>query len=170
MDHSRQIMAARGQSNVPGELLQSMLVTELLQPSPAIWIVSPWITNINVIDNSGRRFGFLDPGPVSLARYISLLLDQNSKVYAVLNNDHHNDRFIASLEDLGVVSNNHLTISRIDRLHAKGIVSHHFSLTGSMNITYSGVNINDEFLEYTTESSKVHETIAQFETYLGPSA
>jgi len=168
---TRQIMAAKGQSNVPGELIQSMLATELLQPSPELWIVSPWITNINVIDNSGRRFGYLDSrweqGPVTLAKYLNTFIERDKKFIAVMNEDSHNLAFIGALEALGLAEHPNVTLIKTPSIHAKGIVTHHFSLTGSMNITYSGVNLNAERIVYTTDQSQVHETLAQFNSYLG---
>ena len=168
---TRQIMAAQGQSNVPGELIQSMLATELLQPSPELWIVSPWITNINVIDNYGRRFGYLDSrweqGPVTLARYLNTFVERDRKFIAVMNEDPHNDTFIRALDALGLTEHPNVKLIRTPPIHAKGIVSHHFSLTGSMNFTYSGVNLNEERIVYTTDQAQVHETLAQFRSYLG---
>ena len=60
-----------------------------------------------------------------------------------------------------------LIVRQVDPIHAKGIVSDHFAFTGSMNITYNGVHINDENIDYTVEPAFVHERLAQFEAYLG---
>lgn len=167
----RRILAARGQSHLPAEFLQSMLVAELLMPSRRLWLVSPWITDIQVIDNSGRRFGSLDPGwdagPILLSAYISTYLDRSASIAVVTNFDQHNNRMLRHLEQLTVDHPRRLVIRQLDAIHAKGIVGDHFALTGSMNITYSGVHINSEYLDYTAEPALVHETLAQFEGYLG---
>jgi hypothetical protein len=40
-------------------------------------------------------------------------------------------------------------------LHEKGLIGSHCYLRGSMNFTYSGVNLNDESIELTTEPEQV---------------
>jgi len=43
------------------ELLQTMFVAEVLQPGDEIWIVSPWISNVVLIDNRSGSFDALNP-------------------------------------------------------------------------------------------------------------
>lgn len=40
-----------------------------------------------------------------------------------------------------------------DSFHAKGILTPYFFIQGSMNLTYSGANINDEQITYTAADS-----------------
>ena len=47
--------------------------------------------------------------------------------------------------------------------HAKGIAGQHFLLAGSMNLTYSGVLIRDERIEYTTDCEQVALADAEFD-------
>jgi hypothetical protein len=46
-------------------------------------------------------------------------------------------------------------IKRIPSFHEKGLVSEHFYLRGSMNFTFSGIKINDEHVELTTEPDQI---------------
>ena len=39
--------------------LENLFIAETLAASPELWIVSPWITDIPLIDNRGRRFTHL---------------------------------------------------------------------------------------------------------------
>ena len=57
----RRILAARGQAHVPREFLESLFTAELLRPSRRLFLVSPWISDIAVIQNLGRRYASLDP-------------------------------------------------------------------------------------------------------------
>ncbi len=41
------------------DLLQAIFVAELISPSRDIWIISPWISDIPVIDNQTNRFQHL---------------------------------------------------------------------------------------------------------------
>jgi phosphatidylserine/phosphatidylglycerophosphate/cardiolipin synthase-like enzyme len=167
----RRILASGGQSGVPREFLQSMLVAELVRPGRRLWLVSPWISDIEVIDNSGRRFGTIDPtweaGMVRLTQFISTYLERSGSIAVVMNHDDHNNWMLRLLEPLVEEYDGRLIIRQQDEIHAKGIVGDHFALTGSMNITFSGVHINDEYLTYTSDASKVMETVEQFEHYLG---
>ena len=43
------------------ELLQSMFIGELLQTGQEIWLVSPWISNVVLIDNRTGNFDTLNP-------------------------------------------------------------------------------------------------------------
>ena len=61
------------------DLLQNIFVAELLSPSSCLWLVSPWVSDIPVIDN--RTNGFLSFEPrwvrslVSLSQVLAKLLE-----------------------------------------------------------------------------------------------
>ena len=42
--------AGRGQTRILNDVMQNLLVTELLVPSGQLWVLSPWISDIDVID------------------------------------------------------------------------------------------------------------------------
>ena len=50
-----------------------------------------------------------------------------------------------------------LVDENIQSVHEKGILTDKFTLDGSMNFTYRGVNINQEYLGYRCDPSVVHE-------------
>lgn len=50
------------------DVLSSLLVAEIAQPSAELWIVSPWITDLDLLDNRAGRFDYLEPAWGS-ARY-----------------------------------------------------------------------------------------------------
>ena len=56
---------------------------------------------------------------------------------------------------------------RRETLHTKGIFTRHGSLTGSMNITFSGVNINDEHLVYTISKEAIAQDYLVCEIFSG---
>ena len=54
---SRQIRrAAGGASREIADVLQNVFVGELVASSPCVWIISPWLSDIPVIDNSAGGF------------------------------------------------------------------------------------------------------------------
>jgi phosphatidylserine/phosphatidylglycerophosphate/cardiolipin synthase-like enzyme len=53
-------------------------------------------------------------------------------------------------------------------LHAKSIVADDFALVGSMNLTYTGVHLREEYLELKTDPEFVAEArISAFESFGG---
>ena len=122
--------------------MQNIFVAELLNPSKELWIVSPWISNIELIENRGGDFDIINPdwrGKIikleDILVHISLL---SSKIFLITNDDEHNKIFINSLERrLEENNTKQNTIILPDQdLHEKGILNDHGSLSGSMNITY----------------------------------
>ena len=44
------------------ELMQNIFVAELLNPSQKlVWIVSPWVSDVPLIDNRGGNFDIVNP-------------------------------------------------------------------------------------------------------------
>jgi len=154
------------------ELFHNIFIAEFLDPSDEIWIVSPWISNIQIFDNRGGSFTTLCPDwqglSVKLEHVLIKLLSLQTKINVVANNATHNDYFFYRLDqkskDYGLDKFLHLV--RRETLHTKGIFTRHGSLTGSMNITYSGVNINDEHLIYTISKEAIAQDYLECTRYL----
>lgn len=154
------------------ELLLGLFVSELFNPSPKVWIVSPWISDIVAIDNTGGSYNTINPDwsgkKVLLSDVIIQMLSMSTKVYVISNLDVHNKTFFEKIsiraKEEGF-SDNLTTINRPD-LHAKGIVTNNGSLSGSMNITYNGLEINEEKIEYFIGRKDIQEDLIQCEQYL----
>jgi hypothetical protein len=48
-------------SEEAARLLAALFATELVAPSTCLWLVSPWISNVPVIDNETATFDALAP-------------------------------------------------------------------------------------------------------------
>ena len=159
--HFDREIATTGSSIVPIDFLQSIFVAELIHPSRFLWISSPWISNIEIIDNRARQFGSLCPDwsatRIRLMEVLEALLERGAHITIVLNDAAHNDEFVARIQPLQRIYSSHLRIIRSPVLHEKGIVGDWFSLTGSMNLTYNGVYVNQEHLAYTCNPERVAE-------------
>jgi len=146
---------------LPTEFLQSLFISELINPSPRIWISSPWINDIEIIDNTARQFSTLVPHwPASRIRFSDLLgalLDKGSQIVVIANYSEHNEEFLSRIRVLQELHAESLHIIRTRDVHEKGILTDRFTLDGSMNFTYRGVNINQEYLGYRCDPSVVHE-------------
>lgn len=138
------------------ELLESLFAAELLAPSRCMWLVSPWLTDLELLDNRTGAYAALDPqwGPrhLRLAELLGRLLELGTHVVVATRPDDHNEAFIRKLDDIarstGVESQ--LTVHRKSTLHHKGFLGCDFYLSGSMNLTFNGVEILDEGVTFET--------------------
>ena len=166
MIQHRDIYAARS-NLVPAEFLQSLFVAELIRPSSRLWLSSPWINDIDVVDNTARQFGGLVPGwPSSWIRMsdvLGALLDRGAEVVVISNYDPRNAEFLSRVALLREMHPGRVHAIRSAEVHEKGILSDNFTLDGSMNFTYRGVNISQEYLGYRCDPQSVQERRAVLE-------
>ncbi|GAA3043205.1 hypothetical protein GCM10010464_04130 [Pseudonocardia yunnanensis] len=146
-------------------LLQTLFVAELLQPTQELWLISPWISDIAVIDNGHGGFGDLHSEwgarDIRLSEVLAQLMSAGTHVYVEVRPDERNARFLQRLQSAGAASAAlHVRISEV--LHEKGLLSDSFLLSGSMNFTYSGVRLLDELVRYDTGPSVIAEARLAF--------
>lgn len=142
------------------DLLQAIFVAELAEPSRCLWVVSPWISDIPVIDNSANAFLTLDPswarGKIRLSQVLSVLVDRGATVRVITRPSiPSNQSFLQRVKGF-------VHITETTDLHEKGILGSQFYLSGSMNFTYLGVTLNEELLHYETTDEVVAEHIIIF--------
>ncbi|AKJ69613.1 hypothetical protein ABW99_16765 [Pandoraea thiooxydans] len=153
------------------ELLQSMFVAEVLQPGDEIWIVSPWISNVVLIDNRSGSFDAINPEwgrrEIRLADVLVTLMNHGTKVRIVTRNDDSNDTFLSRISDAAREHGleDQVAIHIHDQLHTKGILLTRCLLMGSMNLTYNGMVINDEWVEFSLDSHDLGRTRIEFARY-----
>jgi phosphatidylserine/phosphatidylglycerophosphate/cardiolipin synthase-like enzyme len=154
------------------ELLQLMFLSELLSPSERIWIVSPWISDVPVLDNRSGNFDVMNPEwhrrEIRLSDLAVQVLSGGSQLVIVTRPDEHNlgflDQFTERANELALMDN--VIIEKRESLHTKGILTDNGLLLGSMNLTYSGFELNDEVIEYDISSQRVAEARHSFLSYL----
>jgi hypothetical protein len=167
---SRQFLqTSRSPRHGPRELLQTIFVAELLAPSSCLWIVSPWIRDVPVLDNSAGAFASLvadfPPTFVRLSRVLRELIERGTALVVATRKEAGNRQLLDSLGTLG--KHPAVTFHERDVLHAKGLVGNAYSLIGSMNLTYSGVDRLDEILVFDTNAAKVEEWRLTFRNEYG---
>lgn len=143
------------------DLLQNIFVAELLCPSPCVWLISPWISDIPVIDN--RANGFLEFEPkwvrnqITLSQVLLRLLEFGTTIHIATRPDDHNlaflDRMRRSAEPEGLP----LRVHSVEELHEKGILGDGFYLSGSMNFTFNGITLNEEAVQFSVDPMVVAE-------------
>jgi phosphatidylserine/phosphatidylglycerophosphate/cardiolipin synthase-like enzyme len=155
------------------ELLQTMFVGELLLAGEKIWIVSPWVSNVVLIDNRTGNFDSLNPEwgrqEIRLVDVLIALMARGSHVVIVTRDLETNIGFINGLRHM---SEQHaleaqMTIKMNDSLHTKGILLSNSLLMGSMNLTYNGIEMNDEWIQFSIDSEDIAKTRLEFATYTG---
>lgn len=167
---ARYINSRLSSRQVP-DLLQAIFTAELLAPSSCLWIVSPWISDIPIIDNSANTFICIDPswnrGPIRFSQILNKLADVGTTVHLATRPLAHNDTFIRKLDSWAT---NNIRLHVVEELHEKGIVGDFFYLGGSMNFTHNGITINEEAVIYETNPDVVVERQVIFRNRWGAEA
>lgn len=155
------------------ELLQSMFVGEMLGSGTRIWIVSPWVSNIVLIDNRSGNFDTLSPEwgrrEVRLADVLTGLMARGTEVVLVTRDLETNTPFLNRLQEATAMhAVEEQLIVRLDPLlHTKGILLSHSLLIGSMNLTYNGLEMNDEWIQFSIDPDDIATTRLEFSKYVG---
>lgn len=141
------------------DCLGSLLALELLAPSPDLYLISPWLSDMPLVTNQFGQYrpvvASLVAGDLGLAQVLNLLAERGMRIRIIYKSDQpQTEQFIgrlpASIERRATAT-----------LHEKGLVTAQFYLRGSMNFTFSGSNLNDEAVELTTEPTQVALALAE---------
>ncbi len=132
------------------DVLQSLFLAELASPSSELWILSAWVSDIEVIDNRARAFsGIRSDWPsatIRLSSVLETLTIGGAKVKVVMRDVEHNKPFLNSLRDIQHLVPGGLGVVVATTAHDKAIVGDNFVFSGSMNLTNSGLTTNDEHM------------------------
>ena len=171
---TRRIFKSRVTSqNLIRELLQMMFLGELLAPGgERVWLVSPWISNITLFDNRAGGFGTVNPEwgnrEIRLIEVMTNVMERGTLLGIATSLDEHNEPLIDALTSAAAEGGiaDKLHIVRRQHLHIKGVLLKRGLLTGSMNLTYNGLELNDEMVVYDTSPKTLAEARINFESYV----
>jgi len=165
--------AACGAREELADALQCLFVSEVLVPSAPLWIVTPWISDVPIIDK--RAGGFAGLVPALPQRWIRLgeiieqqLVRGGSLVVACRPGDHNRsftDQLKRRSRDLDC--ERRVRVSLSPELHEKGILAAKAFLSGSMNLTYNGLRKLEEVVHLTDESDAVARARAAYQDRWG---
>jgi len=150
------------------DVLCSLLTAEVLRPSPELWLVSPWVTDLELLDNRTGCYDYLEPAwgqrKVQVSEILARTLANGGHLCLVTNYDPHNDRFLRQLTErvAGYGVAEQLKVLQKEKLHTKGILGDNFYLHGSMNLTIGGIEINDEQINLTTDKAAIASAFIEF--------
>lgn len=160
---NRVIRKSRAQSS--GEVLEmlgALFSAELVQPSKCLWLVSPWVSDVEILDNTSGTYSALSRfghRPIRLVEVLVTLAAEGATVVVATTPDPKNDVFRRRLntlqKDAGVDGNIKIVVDRSGKLHTKALTGDDYAVAGSMNITYSGINLREEHVELHTDESYV---------------
>jgi phosphatidylserine/phosphatidylglycerophosphate/cardiolipin synthase-like enzyme len=180
LETRREFKTATSTPKIIKELLQMIFAAELLKASERqIWIVSPWLSNVEIFDNRSGYFAEINPDwPCASIRLVDVLVEllkQGSEVNIVVDseeakneNNRHNDKFFNTIklrthrEGLG----SKITLRKSDNLHTKGFLFDSGFLSGSMNMTFNGLEVLDEYIVYDRSKDAISQARLAFEAYL----
>ncbi|PRX98008.1 phospholipase D-like domain-containing protein DpdK [Allonocardiopsis opalescens] len=144
------------------DLLGALFAAELIHPSKTLWLISPWITDVDVVDNSVGAFSALTRfgrRPIRLTEVLAALAAEGAQIVVATTTDNRNDTFTRRLRqlarDLNVEDKIRIEADATGRLHTKSITGDDYALAGSMNITRHGIHLREEQVELKTDSEYV---------------
>jgi hypothetical protein len=147
-----------GPSQQVADVLQALFVGELLSPSRDVWVVSPWLSDIPVLDNRGGEFAVLLPGAssrtLSLVDVLVTLAERGTRLHVVTRQDPSNQPVLQRLRAARALLPA-IDISIRERIHEKGLLTSRLYLEGSMNFTHAGRERNEEGLSVNSDRDYV---------------
>jgi hypothetical protein len=159
---SRHIVKSAGRASIDvSEALANLLVAEILDHGSEFYVVSAWISDVPVVDNSAGTFSMLDSEWEERWLYLSevlvTLMKRGALVRVKTNDDPHNRAFLERLASRsGAAGAKERCQTRSDPdAHSKGIVGKTFALRGSMNLTYRGLREREETVEIDVDTEGV---------------
>jgi phosphatidylserine/phosphatidylglycerophosphate/cardiolipin synthase-like enzyme len=147
--------------NAAREILQAIFGSELVAPSRCIWLVSPWLRDIPVLDNTLGTFESVAPDlprdEVRLSRALLELHERGTSIIIATRPEDAGNRQVYDAIRAGLPRGGSQRVTQIERseLHAKGFVGDRFALTGSMNLTFNGLANLTELLSFQTDAADV---------------
>lgn len=143
--------------------LESLFVAETLHGSKEFWIVSPWLSDVAVIDNRGGRFTHLSElgdRKLKLTEVLLYLVDRfDTKVTVVVSDDGWASEarrgIPTAFMQAGKSEYLNMYVKSRDHLHDKIVATSDWLISGSMNFTKQGITVRDEHVDIETDPAMI---------------
>jgi len=153
------------------DLLQNLFLAELLSPSRKLWLTFAWISDVEILDNSARRFTAIEPdwpaSKIRLSQVLDALLARGAQIALVIRETKHNEYFLERMHRLRSKYGANITWAVQKDFHAKGMLGDDYFLSGSMNLTQNGITVNDEHLIFRTDPAAIAQQYEQLDLQWG---
>jgi phosphatidylserine/phosphatidylglycerophosphate/cardiolipin synthase-like enzyme len=154
------------------EVLTMVFAQELLAPSKEVFIVAPWISNIVIFDSQIGQYATLNPEwakrEIRLVDVLATVAANGTELHIHTRPDEHNmgfkRRIQEALGDAGLLDQL-LWTDRNALLHTKGIWTDRVLIEGSMNLTESGVALNEEAVTVSFDAEHIAAARVHFALY-----
>jgi hypothetical protein len=160
-----------GPSRALDEALGAAFVAELLSPSKRLWLLSPWMSDISVLDNRGGEVAALVPGAplreLSLTEVLVFIARRGTAVTVVVRPDPHNRAVVDRLRPAVPGENGEVRVVVSETLHDKGFLTDHVYFEGSMNFTHRGRAVNEEGVTVSRDPDLLSRMRIDFESRFG---
>jgi hypothetical protein len=147
------------QSRAIRDLLQSLFVLEATRPSRPLWLLSAWVTDAPMLDNSARQFAVIntewETGPVLLSAILRTVLEHGGEINFVTRPHELNRPFIGQMQQLKRRHASRVRVILEEDFHEKGLLGADYELAGSMNFTRKGIEVNSEHLIFRTDRALI---------------
>ncbi len=167
--NTRVIQKSLGRSrNEARELLQFFFASELISPSKCLWIVSPWLRNIDLFDGTTGAFTDLFPDTprriLRLTDVLRALLLGGTRIVVVLRTPRDDGGVSHQLAETAKALDCLEQLSIVDSptLHTKGLLGDRAAVVGSMNVTHAGVDVHTELLQFFTDAEVLAKLRLEF--------
>jgi hypothetical protein len=166
----RSVLKARSSSNLAAQdLLISVLTAELCYPSSDLYMTSPWISDLQILDNRKYQFSAIcaawPPGFIRLSEVLVELAKRKTRVHIVTSTADGSRRFVDRLRYLqkqAGIPHDRIIAQEFSEdygelKHSKGVIGDSYRFHGSMNFSNAGVDPdkNDESVRLETNSEDV---------------
>jgi hypothetical protein len=143
--------------------LESLFVAETLKGSTEFWIVSPWLSDVAIIDNRGGRFAHLSElgdRKLKLTEVLLYLVERfGTKVTVVISDDgwasEARQGIPAAFKQAGKSGFLNMYVKPRNHLHDKIIATKDWLVSGSMNFTNQGITVRDEHVDIETDPAMI---------------
>ena len=167
--NTRVLQNSRGRfRNEARELLQLFFAAEVVKPSERVYVVSPWLRDIELFDNTTGSFADLVPdAPRRVLRLTDIfrcLLVLGTRIVLVVRAPRDDGGVGQALEEIATALDRTHLVSVVEsaELHSKGLLGAHAALTGSMNVTHAGLERNTELLQFHTDGESIGRLRLEF--------
>lgn len=149
---------ALNHESLASSALSSLFAMELFAPSRELYLFSPWLSDVTLLNNAFGQFRALLPehemAQVRLSALLNTLAQRGTQVCILTRPGVHSEPFLRRIQAI-------IHCKYLSTLHEKVLVTNHFYWRGSMNFTYAGVHQNDEHSELSTEPGQIAQALLE---------
>jgi phosphatidylserine/phosphatidylglycerophosphate/cardiolipin synthase-like enzyme len=147
-------------------LIRTALLAQLSAPGGEVWLVSAWVSDVDLVDNADGTFDYLlgenPPLQCRLSDLLLMLANSGTAVRVVTQDAPANALFLERLA-LGCDESTDLEVFLDEVIHEKSLVGPGWMFEGSMNFTRNGLARNKEKITYSLDEPAAAQAIVDYQ-------